>query len=169
MTELRRTLGMGDGVLEPTREELGTWGALTSGATVGPVSPLFPRIERPASPFGDAPAPAAEAADLIDIDTFFRSKLRVATVLSAEAVPKADKLLRLQISLGDETRQLVAGIAQHYEPEDLIGKRIVVVANLKPATIRGVESRGMLLAAKNEGQLRLLTIDGDIPAGSSIG
>jgi len=76
--------------------------------------------------------------------------------------------LRLQIDLGGETRQLVAGVAEHYAPDELIGRTIVVVANLKPAVIRGVESQGMLLAAKSGKALRLLTVDGDLPPGAGV-
>ena len=76
--------------------------------------------------------------------------------------------MRLQIDLGGETRQLVAGVAEHYAPDELIGRTIVVVANLKPAVIRGVESQGMLLAAKSGKALRLLTVDGDLPPGAGV-
>ncbi|MDM7971581.1 MAG: methionine--tRNA ligase subunit beta, partial [candidate division Zixibacteria bacterium] len=116
-----------------------------------------------------APPPAEGSADgLIDIADFGRVQLRVAEVLRAERVPGADRLLRLQISLGDETRQIVAGVAEHYTPEQITGRRIVVVANLKPATIRGLESRGMLLAAKKGKVLRLVVPDGDLPPGAAI-
>ncbi len=77
--------------------------------------------------------------------------------------------MKLQIQVGEEKRQLVAGVAQFYTPEQMIGKNIVIVANLKPAKIRGVESQGMLLAAKDGKELKLITIDGDIPTGSSVG
>ncbi|MBN1268689.1 MAG: methionine--tRNA ligase, partial [Kiritimatiellae bacterium] len=80
----------------------------------------------------------------------------------------ADKLLCLQIMMGDERRQIVAGIALHYEPEELIGKSIVVVANLKPARIRGIESNGMLLAASRGESLRLITVDGEMSSGAVV-
>lgn len=115
-----------------------------------------------------APAPQKEEVELIDIDYFSKVDLRVAEVLQAEAVPKAERLLKLQIRIGDEQRQLVAGIAKHYKPEQLIGKKIVVVANLKPAVLRGIESQGMLLAASFEDKLTLLTVLDDLPAGSRI-
>jgi methionyl-tRNA synthetase len=85
--------------------------------------------------------------DEITIDDFRRIDLRVATITAAAPHPNADRLVVLNVDLGTEQRQLVAGIRAHYEPEQLVGKRIVVVANLAPATLRGVESRGMLLAA----------------------
>jgi methionyl-tRNA synthetase len=110
-----------------------------------------------------------EKMELISFKEFQRLDLRIATVENAEAVKGADKLLRLEIELGGEKRQIVAGIAQHYKPEELLGKRIVVVANLEPATIRGVESQGMLLAAEDEeGRLRLLTPDGEIASGARV-
>ena len=94
--------------------------------------------------------------------------MRVARIEEAERVEGADRLLRLQISLGDEKRQLVAGIAEHYETDALIGRQIVVVANLEPATIRGVESQGMLLAASGDQGLALLAPDGDIADGAEV-
>jgi len=84
-------------------------------------------------------------------------------------VEGADKLLKLQLDVGGEARQIVAGIAKHYAPEDVVGKTIVIVANLKPATIRGVESRGMLLAASKGKHLTLVTVDGDIHSGANVG
>ena len=110
-----------------------------------------------------------EGVALIGVDDFFKAKLKTAKVLEAEKVPKADKLLRLQIDLGAERRQIVAGIALFYKPEEVVGKTIVVVSNLKPAMIRGLESNGMLLAAKDDKQLRLITVDGDLPPGLSVG
>lgn len=105
---------------------------------------------------------------MLDYEDFAKVELRVAKIVHAEPVPKADRLLRMDITLGDEERQLVAGIAEHYRPEELVGKLIVVVANLKPAKIRGVESRGMLLAASAGDQVKLLTVDGDLPPGSTV-
>jgi methionyl-tRNA synthetase len=90
-------------------------------------------------------------------------KLRTAKILEAEKVEGTDKLLKLQIEVGDEKRQLVAGIAQHYTAEEVVGKTIVIVANLKPAKIRGVESQGMLLCASAGDQLKLITVDGELP------
>jgi len=107
--------------------------------------------------------------ELIDIDTFKKLDLRVAKIVEAEKVQKSEKLVKLQIDLGDlGKRQIVAGIAQYYNPEELVGKLIIVVANLKPAKLMGIESKGMLLAAKKDGQLRLLTVLGDIEPGAKI-
>lgn len=104
----------------------------------------------------------ATLADFQQID------LRIATVKSAELHPNADRLLVLRIDLGGEERQLVAGIRACYEPQALVGKQIVVVANLEPAKLRGVESQGMLLAARDGERVVLLTTDGPLPAGSKV-
>ena len=114
--------------------------------------PLTPEAKEPnATPRHPAPAsdgsPATEQPQFINIDDFAKVDLRVAQVLVAERIPKADKLLRLEVDLGYEKRQILAGIAQYYEPEKLIGRKIVIVANLAPRKMRGLESNGMLLAA----------------------
>lgn len=106
---------------------------------------------------------------LISIDEFARLDLRVAEITAAEAVSGADKLLKLQVDVGGDRRQVVAGIAKHYRPEELVGKRIVFVANLKPAKLRGVLSEGMLLAASDdEGSLVLVTPEAPIKPGSRV-
>lgn len=106
---------------------------------------------------------------LIDIDYFKNIDLRVAEILEAEKVKKSRKLIKLQLDLGElGKRQIVAGIANYYEPENLIGKKIIIVANLKPAKLMGIESNGMLLAAKINDKLVLLTTDGDIEPGAKI-
>ncbi len=105
---------------------------------------------------------------MITIDEFAAVDLRTATVLSAEAHPNADRLLVLRIQVGEEERQLVAGVRAHYEPEALVGKTIVVVANLKPATLRGVESQGMMLAVKDGDDVRVLTPDGPVASGLRV-
>jgi methionyl-tRNA synthetase len=112
----------------------------------------------------------AEIAELITIDDFRKVKLRTAKVLEAENVPKSDKLLKLQIQIGEEKRQLIAGIAQHYTPEQIAGKTIIVVANLQPAKLFGNLSQGMLLAAKTpEGKLSLITVEStDFPSGADV-
>ena len=105
---------------------------------------------------------------VIGVEDFAKLQLKVAKVLAAERVENADKLLKLQVDCG-EKRQIVAGVAAYYKPEEIVGKLIVMVVNLKPAVIRGIESNGMLLAAKKKNELRLLTVDGDIVPGASIG
>ncbi len=109
-----------------------------------------------------------ENKQLIDYGDFSKLDLRVAKILSAEKHPNADRLLVLRISLGTEERTIVAGIAQHYSPEELVGKNIIVVANLKPRKLRGIESQGMLLAAHDNGKVILLTTDKDASPGSPV-
>lgn len=176
MLQLRGALGICG--TEPELASLKEWGALQPGSRIGDMISLFPRIApqaetpvpqpkpepRPAPPV--APAPGVAVIDYAD---FAKVQLRTARILEAERVQDADKLLRLQIDLGDERRQIVAGIAQHYEPASLVGKTVVIVANLKPATIRGIESKGMLLAASTGETLRIVTVEGvDLPPGSKV-
>jgi methionyl-tRNA synthetase len=148
------------------------WGALKPGTKIGVAETLFPRLQREKAAAVE-PAPKAESkpteATLISIDDFFKTELRAAKVLSAEVVEGANKLLKLQIDLGSEQRQIIAGIAQNYKPEEIVGKTIIVVANLQPAKIRGIDSNGMLLAAKAGGVMGLLTVDKDIAPGAKIG
>jgi len=107
----------------------------------------------------------------IDIETFAKTELRVATIKHVEAVPKSKKLYQIKLDVGPlGERQIVSGLAKHYTPEDLLEKQIIVVANLKPAKLMGVESRGMLLAASTEGDeiLAILNPDKPLPAGSLV-
>lgn len=167
------------------------WGKLATGTKVQKGEPLFPRIEvteagetviaatkktaakaikaeAPKAKAKKEAKPAAAAAGEITIDDFAKIDLRVATVVAAERVPKTDKLIKLQVKIGDEERTIVSGIAQHYEPENLIGKNVIVIANLKPAKLRGIESRGMVLAASDgEGNLVLADAPG-IASGSKV-
>jgi len=138
------------------------WGGLTPGKSLNKHDALFPRIdvkklEKPSQSNGKK----TEPNNVITFDEFQKVELKTAKVLEAEKVDSADKLLKLQVEVGDEKRQLVAGIAKFYKPEELVGKMIVVVTNLKPATIFGLESYGMLLAAKKGKDLTLITIDGE--------
>ena len=123
---------------------------------------------QPAEASKAAETPAETGPPRISIDKFLKTQLRVARVLAAERVPGADRLLQLQVDLGSEQRQLVAGIAEAYEPEALIGKRIIVVANLRPARIRGVESQGMLLAADLDGRPIVATFDEEVAPGTPV-
>jgi len=104
----------------------------------------------------------------INFEEFQKIDLRVGKIIEAEKIEGTDKLLKLKVDLGEEERQLVAGIAKFYQPEDLIGKEIVVVANLEPKTLRGVESQGMLLAADVEGKPVLLKPDEEVPPGTKV-
>lgn len=112
--------------------------------------------------------PEEEQTEEISIDDFFKVDLRVATVLECEAIPKADKLLKLQLDLGYEKRQVVSGIAKHYKPEELIGKKVIVVANLKPVKLRGELSQGMILAGEKDGFLTLATVDEKLENGAQV-
>lgn len=114
------------------------------------------------------PQADADGAGLISMDDFSKLQLKAARVLAAERIPNTDKLLKLTVDCGEQ-RQIVAGIALHYQPEDLVGKTIIIVNNLQPAVLGGVESQGMLLAAKRKKELRILTVDGEIPPGASVG
>jgi methionyl-tRNA synthetase len=105
---------------------------------------------------------------VISIDQFKTVELRVATVTSAEPHPNADRLVVLKVDLGSEQRQIVAGIKKHYDPASLVGTQVVVVANLEPVTLRGVESQGMLLAASHEETLVVLRPDKPIAAGATV-
>lgn len=104
----------------------------------------------------------------IKIDDFKKVELRIGTIISAESHPNANKLLVLKVTIGDEERQLVAGIAKSYKPEELVGRQIVVVTNLEHAVLRGVESQGMLLAAEDESGIVLLTPDRKTKEGSLV-
>lgn len=115
------------------------------------------------------PEKPAKEEGLITIDDFFKSELKVAKIVAAEKVEGADKLLCLQVEIGADTRQIVAGIASYYTAEDLVGKLVIVVSNLKPAEIRGVKSNGMLLAAKKGKKLVLVSPESEIPSGAKVG
>ena len=148
------------------------WGRLAPGTPVHKVSGLFPRIEPDKSSLspqgiGHGEGSSTGAAK-IPIDDFAKVELRVAEVLAAERLPKSKKLLKLTVKVGDETRTVVAGIAEQYEPGPLVGRKVVIVANLQPATLMGVESNGMVLAASHEGTVSLLTLDKDVPPGSQV-
>lgn len=107
--------------------------------------------------------------DTIGIDEFKKLDIRVGEVLSATRVPGTDKLIELEVDIGTEVRRLVAGLAPLYQPPDLVGRRIIVLVNLQPRKVRGVESNGMLLAAEWDGDVGLLSVDKDAPNGARIG
>ena len=162
MAELRKTLGLKEEDIVPSIDKLSIWKGLEDGAAVLDFTPLFPRVE----PIKEV---KKENDNVITIDEVGKVQLKTAVVVSAEKVKDADKLLLLKIQIGDEQRQIVSGIAEYYKPEDLVGKTIIVIANLKPAILRGIESNGMLLAAKKGKTLRLVTTDGEIASGASVG
>ncbi len=161
------------------------WGRLEPGSHTAKRGHLFPRVDKkkyfeeaktvddkktpsPTPTPKPAPAPAGPAQGLMSIEEFMKVDLRVARIVSAERVEGADKLLKMQIDLGSEKRQIVAGIAKVYTPESLAGKSIVVVVNLKPARVRGVDSQGMLLAADVAGRPIIATFAEDVPAGTRV-
>jgi len=160
------------------------WGGLADGTIVQKGEPIYPRIEineegvtvTAATKKTAAPAPVAkpveqpkqEEKEEISIEDFAKIDLRVATILTAERVPKTDKLMKLSVKIGDEERTIVSGIAQHYTEEQLVGRNVIVIANLKAAKLRGIESRGMLLAA-SDGQGNLILADAPgIASGSKV-
>jgi methionine--tRNA ligase beta chain len=105
---------------------------------------------------------------MITIDEFRKVELKIATIKSAEPHPNADRLMVLQVDLGSEQRQICAGIRNHYNPEDLVGKQVVIVANLETAKLRGLESQGMLLAASDAGRVIILNPENPVQAGSKV-
>lgn len=147
-----------------TWESILTWGQAPTGVKINRGEPIFPRIEEEK----EEVKKVEELANLIEIDDFAKVELRVAEVLAAKKVEKTDKLLELKVSLGEEERTVVAGIALHYTPEELVGKKIVIVANLKPAKLRGITSQGMILAASQGDRLGILTVDKDVPRGAKV-
>lgn len=165
------------------------WGGLKAGAKLGKVEPVFPRLDKAktikkieeleaaldASSAGGKPDATGgytvdEETNLITIGDFTKVELRVGEIKTAERIPKADKLLKLTVDIGSEVRQILAGIAEHYEPEPLVGRKIVIVANLKPRKMRGLESQGMLLAASvgDEDRPVLATFAEDVPNGARL-
>jgi len=196
--EIYRQLGITYDVSKTKPSEL-TWGGLAAGQTIGEVKPLFPRIDKAKtmaeikeqrSDVRDqtseeqaagnqtthsgthlTEAEAVPGVTYIDIADFAKIDLRVGEVKTAERIPKADKLLLITVDIGEEKpRQILAGIAQYYEPENLVGRKIVVVANLKPRKLRGYESQGMLLAASvgDEGKPVIATFAEDVPNGARL-
>ena len=135
-----------------------------------PPQPPASPAPAPGTPAAPAAAPAVPpGVALITIDDFFKTKLVTGEVIQAEPHPKADRLLVLQIKIGDRTKQIVSGIRQFYTPEQMVGRTIIVVDNLQPTKLRGVDSFGMLLAVRlPEGGLRLVTTDGPATSGLEV-
>ena len=175
--EIERQLGLTE--WPRTWEQATRWGLLPGGQQIGEAAPIFPKLEEVKRPFAslrvnsEAKGERREAKEkrMVSLKDFQNLDLRVAEVLTAEPVPGADKLLKLTVDIGAEQRTLVAGIALCYRPEDLIGKKIVVVTNLEPATIRGVRSEGMLLAgsvAGDDTSITLVTPERSLPNGAVV-
>lgn len=154
------------------------WGVLPPGTRVRTGAPVFPRIERArtesrsATEAGTKPAQTnarrTQVGDTISIDEFRKLDIRVGEIVAATRVPGTDKLIEVKVDTGGEVRTLATGLIPHYQPEDLVGKRIIVLTNLEPRRVRGVQSEGMLLAAEWEGQVALLTVEKDAPKGAKI-
>lgn len=154
------------------------WGGIADGTHINKGPQLFPRIEIEKDEEAPAPKKAEkkqpkkeekkeEKKEAISIDDFFKTDLRVAEILTAEKVEKSKKLIKMTVSLGDgETRTVVSGISEYYQPEELIGKHVIFVSNLKPAKLMGIESQGMILAASKDGSLKVPFVD--MPAGSRV-
>jgi methionyl-tRNA synthetase len=165
--KIRRAIGDGR---EPSLANA-AMGRINTIPRVERLSGLFPRVDDKARlerPTEAAVASAAATSAAITIDEFGKLDFRVAEVIAAEAVPKSKKLLKLTVSLGDSQRTVVAGIAEHYAPGDLVGKKVVIVANLEAAKLMGIESQGMVLAGSAGDRLAVVTPDRDLPPGARV-
>jgi methionyl-tRNA synthetase len=176
-SRILRMLGTGE---EPHTTDL-EWGRLEAGTALGKVEPLFPRVgtalknetegkkvSEPTPPASVMPGVQSAGGGEIDIADFARVELRAARITAAEKIAGSKKLVKLMVDLGTETRQVVAGIAESYAPEALVGKTIVLVANLKPAKLMGVESNGMVLAGTVDGRAVLCSFDADVAPGTKV-
>lgn len=181
--EIRRQLGLADA---PAWDDAKTWGLIKDGTKVQKGKIIFPRLDIPKElvrlseandkllkerlgKTADEEKPAHKTKPEITIDDFDKLDLVVGKVLSCEAHPDADKLYVLQVDLGFETRQIVSGLKTWYQPEDLVDKKVVVIANLKPVKLRGVASNGMILAAEDaKGELSVLSLLNDVDAGAQV-
>jgi methionyl-tRNA synthetase len=189
-----KSIGVGKEIAACRMSDEQRWGGLSPGTAVRPGEQLFPRIETkkdsgrgPTLTKADkdrkaadkhmertpdeqkaAAQPAAAEPELIGIEDFARVQLRVGKIIAAERVEKSEKLVKLRVDIGTETRQVVAGIGKSYAPEQLLDRQIVIVANLKPAKLMGVESQGMLLAASAGDVLSVVTPDREIKPGAKV-
>jgi len=166
-------LGIAAPLSEQRIEDATQWGRLKPLTRVKPGAPIFPRIEsKPvAAPAAAAPATShsgGQRVDTINIDEFKKLDIRVGEITSATRVPGTDKLIEVQVDIGGEVRTLATGLVPFYRPQDLVGKRIIVLTNLEPRRVRGVQSQGMLLAAEWDGNVALLTVEKDAPKGAKI-
>ncbi len=165
--QIRKMLGLSDKEIpDLTKEKI--WGNLKPGLEIGKMESLFPRMESKSKTANITKESIKMEENLVGIEDFQKLDLRVAKVLEAEAVPGTTRILKLKIEVGDKQKQIVAGIAEHYKPEELVGKKVVVVNNMKPTTIRGVQSEGMLLVAKDGKGMVLLGTEKEIETGAKI-
>lgn len=181
--EMSAQAGLGLDFSSPLLAEQARWGGLAPGTRVAKGTSLFPRVDGSIFAEGarqvtdaptstqtgsSAPSPDPGGDPRITIEDFQKIHLKTAKIVSAERVPRSDKLITLQLDLGGEPRQVVAGIGKRYEPEALVGRTIVVVANLKPAKLMGIESQGMVLAAGDKDVVELVTFSDDVPPGIKV-
>jgi methionyl-tRNA synthetase len=170
-----RQLGIQEDIATQHLAAATLWGGTRPGASTQPGEQLFPRIDiggpvlrtQPTAKVGDVPPQEVPSATL-SFEEFQKLDLRVGCIVSAEPVLKANKLLKLTVDLGQEQRTVVAGIAESYRPEALVGKNVILVANLAPRTLRGIESQGMVLAAESDGQIILAGFDAAVNPGSQV-
>jgi methionyl-tRNA synthetase len=148
------------------------WGAFPTGTKIALGTVLFPKIEiekKDVKPVTEPAVSSTPDSPPITIDDFMKVELRVAVVLACEKVEKSDKLLNLSLSLGDHTRTVLSGIAEFYKPEEVVGKRVVLVSNLAPRKMRGIESQGMILCGEDaEGNVVIVSPEKDLPAGAKV-
>ena len=161
---MMKQLGVETPIQEQGMSSINDWGGLKPGSQMQKAKQLFPRIEdkQAAKILTELSSPKEEKKDngnQITIDEFMKVELRTGKVLEAEKVKKSKKLIQLKVDIGTETRQVLAGISESYEPEDLVGRTVIIVANLKPAKLMGIESQGMVLAASNDGNIILAGFD----------
>ncbi len=178
--EIFKQLGITEDSLK-TWESLDQFGVIPTGTKVEKGQPIFPRLEMEeevafiktkmqgtSAPAEEKKEEKPEPLEEIAIDDFMKIDLRVAEVIACEPIKKADKLLKLQLDLGYEKRQVVSGIAQYYKPEELVGRKVICITNLKPVKLRGELSQGMILAGSKDGQLSVATVDQSLPNGSKV-
>ena len=160
-----------------TWDSIAQFGGIQTGEKVGEAKPMFARIdeEKKLQEISEEIEANTEKEPEIEpikpeitIEDFEKLDLRVAKVIAAEKVEKADKLLKLTVKLGNEERTVVSGIAKHYKPEDMVGKNVVMIANLKPVKLRGIMSNGMILAGATDEVLKVVELDDDIPSGTQV-
>jgi methionyl-tRNA synthetase len=168
---MQEHLGMSSHESFQTLEDL-DWGKTAPGTKLPKTLTLFPRIEQDGAQSTERGVSSSKKASIpakaeVPLEAFQKMDLRVATVIHAEPVPRSQKLLKLKVDVGKE-RTVVAGIAESYQPQDLIGKQVVIVANLKPAKLMGILSHGMVLTATNKGTCRLVTVDGAAEPGTRL-
>lgn len=178
--EIFKQLGIQDEALQ-VWDSIYEQGKIAAGTKVEKGNPIFPRLDvkeesekikemmQSTAPKQEEATPAKEGKAEIQYDDFAKLDLRLGEVIEAEKMKKADKLLKLQIDLGHEKRQIISGIAEHYKPEELVGKKVIVVTNLKPVKLRGELSEGMILSGEGpDGKLSLATVDNTLPNGSTV-